>query len=357
MSKPLPSLKALRAFESTARHLSFNKAAKELYVTTAAVSQQVKSLEDQLGIILFHRLSRGLELTEAGLAGLPQLQKAFCLLTKGVAQIRGSQTQDLLTIESAPAFAAKWLLPRLKTFYARHPEIDLRIAGSLRQLDSGQHKNSLQEQFQIDEIDIAIRFGNGNYPGCQVDSLFEVSVMPLCSPTLVDGEHPLQAPSDLRFHTLLHDDTPWAGRPAWRDWFAAAKITELNAERGMRFNSVQLTLQAAMDGQGIALSSAALAADDISAGYLVAPFDIQLPLDNAYYLVTMQDDADLPQIAAFRQWIVDEAEQFRQEFQAPNKQPARLRATRAQRPNASPDTTRSDASGETRRPPLPMPPK
>lgn len=317
MSKSLPSLNSLRAFEAVARHLSFKKAADELNVTTAAVSQLVKTLEDYLGVALFHRLKRGLALTEAGLAGQPPLQKAFYMLTKGVASMRGTEEQDLLAVEGAPSFTSKWLLPRLAGFYAEQPDIDLRIAGSLDQVDTLPVETAVREQIRISGIDVAIRFGSGTYPGCRIDRLFRVAAVPLCNPALLTAKHPLRFPGDLEFHTLLHDDTPWEGRPDWAAWLAAAGVPGLPVHRGPHFNSIHLALQAAMAGQGVALGIEALAADDIADGRLAVPFDIRLPLDNSYYLVTLEEEADNPQVAVFRDWVLREAEQFRHDFPEP----------------------------------------
>jgi LysR family glycine cleavage system transcriptional activator len=336
-------LNSLRAFEAAARHLSFKNAADELNVTTAAVSQQVKTLEHYLGVTLFHRLNRGLALTEAGLAGQPLLQKAFCMLSKGVASMRGTEAQDLLAVEAAPSFTAKWLLPRLARFYAERPGIDLRIAGSLDQVDTRLVETMVREHFRAGHVDVAIRFGGGTYPGCRVDRLFRVAAVPLCSPALLSDRHPLHSPSDLAFHTLLHDDTPWEGRPDWAAWLAAAGVSELSANRGPHFNSVQLALQAAMAGQGVALGIEALAADDITDGRLVVPFAIRLPLDSAYHLVTLEEEADLPQVAAFRDWILREAGQFRRDFPEPvvtdtlsYPSPSRRRSADREKPNVTP---------------------
>lgn len=317
MPQSLPSLNSLRAFEAAARHLSFSKAAEELHVTPAAVSQQVKTLEDHLGVILFHRLNRNLALTAAGLAGLPQLQQAFCVLTEGVARMRGAGELRLLAVEAAPSFTAKWLLPRLPRFYAEQPEIDLRIVGTLKQVDPRPLGTEIQQTFFSGELNVGIRFGGGHYPGCRVDRLFRVAIAPLCSPALISGKHPLRKPQDLKSHILLHDDTPWEGRPDWATWAEHAGHPELAVARGPHFSSVQLVLQAAMEGQGVALGIEAIAADDISAGRLVVPFDIRLPLKSAYYLVTLEQDENSPRIAAFRDWILREAEQFRNEFPEP----------------------------------------
>ena len=168
MPRSLPSLHSLRAFESAARHLSFTKAAEELHVTPAAVSQLIKSLEDHIEVVLFHRLKRGLALTDAGLSGLPKLQQAFCLLSKGVDCMRGSVESDLLAVEAAPSFAAKWLLSRLPHFTEQYPEIDLRIAGSNDQIDSRTSVAAIRDGFRTGDVSIGIRFGLGRYAGCRV---------------------------------------------------------------------------------------------------------------------------------------------------------------------------------------------
>jgi len=311
MSKSLPSLNSLRAFEAAARHLSFTRAAEELHVTPAAVSQLIKSLEDHIGVALFHRLTRGLALTDAGLAGLPQLQKAFCMLSKGVDVMRGSLESDLLAVQSAPSFAAKWLLTRLPRFSAAHPEVDLRIAGSLEQIDSRARDVDARDTFRSGEVQIGIRFGTGEYTGCRVDPLLRIALVPLCSPALLTGEQPLRVPADLRHHTLLHDETPAEALPQWDTWLSAAGVDNVSPARGPHYNSTQLVLQAAMEGQGVALGIDVLAADDVEAGRLVVPFDVHLPVESAYYMVTLEETADLARIAAFREWILAEASGFR----------------------------------------------
>jgi LysR family glycine cleavage system transcriptional activator len=313
MAQSLPSLNALRVFEAAARHLSFSKAAEELHVTPAAVSHQVKTLEDQLGVVLFHRLNRGLALTDAALTGLPQLQKAFCAMTKAVSSMRGAEDSHLLMVEVAPSFAAKWLLPRLPRFAGLRPDIDLRIAASLAQIDAQLSNTDIRGDFRSGETNLAIRFGGGNYPGCRVDLLFTVEAVPLCSPALLAGPPPLKTPQDLASHVLLHDDTPYEGQPTWEAWLDAAGASGVAVNRGLHVNSMQMVLQAAADGQGVALSIEALAADDIAAGRLVIPFDVRLPLSNAYYVVSLEETADLPRVAAFRDWILGEAERFRKE--------------------------------------------
>jgi LysR family glycine cleavage system transcriptional activator len=301
---------ALRVFESAARHLSFKRAAEELFITPAAVSQQIKTLEHQLGIKLFNRHSRGLSLTEEAKVGLPMLIEGFEKLVDSVHRIRGANEDATLTVWMAPSFAAKWLIPRLHRFYEACPGIDLNITASRNLIDSNTSKKTIPaENFKRDNVDIAIRFGKGDYPGCRVDKLFSVNAIPLCSPRLLKGKHPLRSPEDLRFHTLLHDDTRYEGRPDWATWLKAAAVDNVDSTHGVHFNHVNLALTAAVEGQGVVLSINALASEDIAAGRLVIPFDIGLPLEYAYYLITLEEVTDHPNTAAFRDWLIEEARQ------------------------------------------------
>lgn len=299
---------ALRVFESAARHLSFKRAAEELSITPGAVSQQIKRLEHQLGVELFVRHNRGLSLTEEAKAGLAGVSDGFSSLVESVRQIRGAEIPASLTVWMAPSFAARWLVPRLHHFRAAQPEIDLSISASRNLIDSKASLSGITaDSFRRDDVDVAIRFGKGDYPGCRVDKLFSVTAVPLCSPRLLDGEPPLRKPDDLRYHALLHDDTPYEGRPEWSTWLAAAGIEDVDTRRGIRFNGVNLALTAAAEGQGVVLSILALAAEDIAEGRLVVPFDLALPLDYAYYLITREDRADDPATKLFREWVIAEA--------------------------------------------------
>lgn len=298
---------ALRVFECAARHLSFRRAANELSITPGAVSQQIKRLEHLLGVKLFVRHNRGLSLTDEARAGLPAVTDGLAQLVESVRLIRGAETQVSLTVWMAPSFAARWLVPRLHRFQAAHPEIDLTISASRNLIDSKAFAGGITaDSFRRDNVDLAIRFGKGDYPGCRVDKLFAVAAMPLCSPRLLDGERPLSCPHDLRLHTLLHDDTDYEGRPDWATWLAAAGVEDVDTKRGIHYNHADLALTAAAEGQGVVLSLLALAAEDIAAGRLVVPFDLALPLEYAYYLITVEDRADDTSIALFRDWIVAE---------------------------------------------------
>ena len=299
---------ALRVLECAARHQSFKRAAEELFITPAAVSQQIKTLEHQLGVKLFNRHSRGLSLTAEAEAGLPLLTAGLQQLSDAVRRIRSAGGEASLVVWMAPSFAAKWMVPRLHRFYAAHPEIDLTVSASRNLIDSRESGSGVPaENFSRDMVDVAIRFGKGDYPGCRVDKLFDVTAIPLCSPRLLEGEHPLRSPQDLRHHTLLHDDTVYEGRPDWATWLAAAGVDDVDSRHGIHFNHVNLALTAATEGQGVVLSMSTLAAEDIAAGRLVIPFDIALPLEYAYYLITREDRSEHEQTALFREWVMAEA--------------------------------------------------
>lgn len=304
------SLNALRAFESVARHGSFKAAAEELFVTPAAISQQIKSLEDSLGVKLFHRQSRSITLTKDAQRGIAKASEGFNNLSEAIKLIRADGDNTTLTVWSSPSFAAKWLVPKLTEFTRANPGIDLEISAERSLIDttSNGSTGSIQiDKFKREEVDIAIRFGQGIYEGCKVDKLFEVSAIPLCSPQLLKGNNALKTPDDLRHHTLLHDATPYEGRPSWSVWLDAAGVENIDAEHGITFNSVSMALAAAAEGQGVVFTLEALAKDDIEAGRLVAPFDLSLPMSFAYYMITLEEFADKPKITRFRDWLLNKA--------------------------------------------------
>ncbi|MCR9215442.1 MAG: transcriptional regulator GcvA [Proteobacteria bacterium] len=298
MSRSLPPLNALRAFEAAARHLSFTKAAEELNVTPAAIGHQVKALEEYLETPLFYRLTRALRLTEAGQSALPSLSQGFDTLSEGIDKIRAQKNSNELTLSVSPSFGAMWLVPRLEKFRRRHPDIDIRLDGTDHLVDVAKG-----------EADMALRYGPGGYPGVQSDWLFSQFNTPVCSPLLLEGEHPLTTPDDLRHHTLLHID--WKDAEAsWRMWLLAAGLTDIDPTRGPRFSMESMAVQSALDGQGVALIGDVLAADDLAAGRLIRPFDANLstPLTFSYYLLTAKESMEKPKITAFRNWLLEEAE-------------------------------------------------
>jgi LysR family glycine cleavage system transcriptional activator len=296
MTRPLPPLNALRAFEAAARHLSFTKAAEELNVTPGAVSHQVKSLEEMLNVPLFHRLTRSLRLTVAGQAALPTLIQGFDKLALGVEQLRSYCEGGVLTISVSPSFGAMWLMPKLERFRNQHPDIEIRIDGTDRLVD-----------LTRDTADVAIRFGPGGYSGVHVDHLLTPVNTPVCSPALLQGAHPLREPEDLRHHTLLHID--WSDAEAsWRMWLLAAGLQDIDPTRGPHFNLENMAVQAALEGQGVALVADVLVADHIAAGRLVRPFGpgFSTPLKFCYYLLSPKENAVPPKITAFRNWLLAE---------------------------------------------------
>lgn len=298
MNRRLPSLNALRAFEAAARHLSLTKAARELHVTPAAVSHQIKALEADLGLPLMHRVKGGFVLSEAAKVGLPGLRDAFDRLHEAVRGMRLEEVSRILTVSAAPSFAATWLVPRLDRFKQRYPEIDVRLDASFGMVD-----------FLHDNVDVAVRYGPGDYAGLHAVRLFDEEMFPVCSPLLLERGPPLSEPRDLARHNLLHSDwTPEKGVwPDWRMWLLAAGAEEVDSDRGPRFTQQSIALQAAVQGQGVALGSPALVADDLAAGRLAKPFDLSVPVDFCYFVVAPPATAELPRVRAFRDWLVAEA--------------------------------------------------
>jgi len=300
MSSRLPPLNALRAFEAAARHLSFRRAAEELFVTPAAISHQIKGLEDYLGVPLFHRLNKSLLLTEAGQAALPTLREGFERLAEAVELMRADSPSRFLTVSVAPSFASKWLVPRLERFRQSVPGIDIRIDATSRCVD-----------FIRDRVDLGIRYGAGDYPGLHSDCLRDDEIVPVCNPALLTGGHPLQQPVDLRYHTLLHIDDPvitGGGWPDWSMWLISAGVDGVDGSRGPRFSQASMAIQAAVEGHGVALVGAVLVEDDLAAGRLVNPFCLRAPVKFCYYLVCPPAAVQRQAVAAFREWLLAEVD-------------------------------------------------
>lgn len=306
-----PPLNALRTFEAVARLKSFTKAANELYVTRAAVSHQIKNLEEFLGFPLIIRHARSISLTPAGDAALPKLREGFNSLSDAVHLMQSQQSNANINVWMAPSFASKWLVPRLNRFSKRHPDIDMQISGNASLVDSSEKSTHFMEElFRSKDVDVVVRFGSGDYSGCHVQKLFSVEAVPLCSPRLRDDpKHPLLTPDDLKHHTLLHDRTDYMGRPEWSKWLEAAKTRGINVKRGLKFNHVSLAMEAAMDGQGVLMSIKSLAKHDIEAGRLCIPFDLSLPLEMAYYIIRPESAvSNQYAVDAFTDWILEEAQ-------------------------------------------------
>ncbi|MEJ6395527.1 transcriptional regulator GcvA [Gymnodinialimonas sp. 2305UL16-5] len=297
MHRSLPPLRALRAFEAAARHLSFAQAAAELGVTPGAVSHQIKALEDRVGAPLFHRLTRALRLTEAGEAALPLLTEGFDRLADGAARLQLRDDENLLTVSVSPGFGSLWLVPRLDRFRRQHPKIEVRIDGTDRLVDVANG-----------EADVAIRYGPGGYTNVQSQRLFAMRATPVCSPGLLARGLPLQSPADLAHHTLLHVEWKEA-EGSWRTWLLAAGATDVDPFKGPRFTKEEMAVRAALEGEGIALIGDRMAADHLASGRLVCPFsaDLSTPLVFAYFLLSPLNWQDDPKITCFSNWVLAEA--------------------------------------------------
>jgi LysR family transcriptional regulator, glycine cleavage system transcriptional activator len=309
----LPPLNALRVFEAAARHLSFKEAANELHITQAAVSHQIKSLEEYLGVELFRRAGRGVALTEAARACLPRLREGFDQLAAAVEMIRERAEETELRITAPPVFTARWLMPRLADFSRREPRVEVRVVASSKMVDAGAlDAPALMSGLDLrdDVSGVEIHLGMGEYPGYRADRLFSVSMVAVASPELLKGEAALRAPADLLKHVLLHDDAmdQVTHGEAWRKWLENAGVADAaGAIRGPHFSSNILSLEAASQRLGVALALRPLVDDDIESGRLVAPFAAELRPPSAYYLVCPEVIAERPAVAAFRTWLLEQA--------------------------------------------------
>jgi LysR family glycine cleavage system transcriptional activator len=295
MTARLPSLNGLRAFEAAARHLSFTQAASELNVTQTAISHQIRRLEEELGIRLFIRKNRALALTPQARDYLPGVRAAFNDLRLATDRLLRKDDDKVLTVSTLASLAAKWLLPRLTAFQEAHPGIDVRITTSTALVD-----------FKNGDVDTAIRYGRGHWPGVRAEWLMADEGFPVCSPALLSGKKPLRTPEDLRDHVLLH--TSNANYDDWRLWLTAAGLPpDISKQPGITFDLILMTVQAAIDGIGVAMGRTSYVQDDIAKGRLVVPFNIALPADAGFYLVSPEGAADPPKLKAFRQWLVASA--------------------------------------------------
>ncbi len=295
MANRLPPLNALRAFEASARQLSFTRAAEELFVTQAAVSHQIKALEDNLGIKLFMRKNRSLLLTEEGQSYYLDIKDIFNSLHEATERLLARGAKGAITVSAQPSFAIQWLVPRLTTFNALHPDIDVRI----KAVD--QPENSLTE-----DVDVAIYYGRGSWPTIHADKLNTEYLIPVCSPLLLqenaaNGKPPLLSLDDLQHHTLLHDTS----RKDWKRWFKQVGVKGVNVNHGPIFSHSAMVVQAALYGQGIALAYSVLAQPDIDSGRLICPFNDVLISKNAYFVVCREAQKEIGKIEAFRMWLLD----------------------------------------------------
>jgi LysR family glycine cleavage system transcriptional activator len=291
MALVLPSLNGLRAFEAAARHLSFTKAAAELNVTQTAISHTIKRLEDQLGIRLFERRNRALLLTREAQTYLPAIRAAFEDLRQATARLQRREREGVLTVSTTASLAAKWLVSRVTGFQDAHPGAEVRITTSANLVD-----------FRREDVDMAVRYGHGAWPGLRADWLMAEDIFPVCSPALREGENPLRTPDDLARHTLLHTT---ASREDWQLWLTAAGLpVSLARRRGLNFDQSFMAIQAAVEGLGVALGRSPLVERDIAEGRLVVPFDVKLPADAGYYVVAPLETAATPKITLFRDWLL-----------------------------------------------------
>jgi len=294
-------LNALRAFEAAARHLSYVAAADELNVTPAAVGHLVRGLEATVGVELFHRSQTGparLVLTDAAQAVLPELQTGFDHLAVAFERLKAARGQITISVTVPPAFADKWLLPRIERFAASYPRYELRIDTSGRLVD-----------FAAERVDVGIRYGAGRWPGLESTFLLRDAFFPVCSPALLAGAHPLRGPEDLAHHSLIHDrsmafDSKF---PTWRSWLQTAGFPDIDCDRGLQINDSAAAYQAAINGSGVALGRTTLVADDLATGRLVRPFGDAMDCELAYYLAHRPKADSDPGIAAFKAWICAEA--------------------------------------------------
>ena len=292
MLRRLPPLNALKAFEAAARHESFTRAAEELFVTQGAVSHQVKALEAELGIKLFTRERQRLIITDAGREYLTTLRDAFDRIALGTERLLQRQTSGVLTLSTSPDFAAKWLVSRLGRFAEEHPSIDLRVSATLHHID-----------FAREDVDLAVRHGDGNWPGLDVVRLSSEALFPVCSPKLLTGRSRLAKPADVLRFPLIHVDD----RKDWVRWLEAAGVQGVELSHGPVLNRVSMAIDAAVDGQGIVLARTTLAAADLINGRLLRPFAEELRLSKTYWIICPKATTGLPKIVTFRDWLLAEA--------------------------------------------------
>jgi len=293
MPRRLPPLNALKAFEAAARNESFTRAAEELHVTQGAVSHQVKALEATLGLKLFNRERQRLTLTDPGRDYLAVVRDALDRIALGTERLVQWQTSGALTVSTSPDFAAKWLVYRLGRFAESHPEIDLRVSATAPHVD-----------FAREDVDLAVRHGDGKWPGLDAVRLCSERLFAVCSPKLVSGRNRIKSAADLLKLPLLHLND-WT---TWMRWFEAAGVSDPIAH-GPSVNQASMLIDLAVDGQGVALARTALAAWDLINGRLVRPIDVSLRMSNTYWIVCPKASANVPKIATFRDWLLAEAAQ------------------------------------------------
>jgi LysR family glycine cleavage system transcriptional activator len=308
MPRRLPQLNALKTFEAAARHESFTRAAEELCVTQGAVSHQVKALETELVVKLFNRERQRLITTHAGREYLAVVRDALDRIAMGTERLLQRQSAGALTVSTSPDFAAKWLVHRLGRFADAHTGIDLRVSATLHHVD-----------FAREDVDLAVRHGDGHWSGLHVTRLCTEHLFAVCSPKIATT---LARPADVLKFPLLH----LQGSNAWPEWLEAAGVARGEAIQGPMLNRASMLIDAAVDGQGIALARTALAAWDLINGRLVRPFSTALPLAKSYWIVSPEATASLPKLVAFRAWLLAEAHEDVRRLQALAEPATRVRA-------------------------------
>jgi LysR family glycine cleavage system transcriptional activator len=291
MTRKLPPLNSLPCFEAAARHLNFSKAADELNVTPGAISRAIKNLEDQLNVLLFERETRSVRLTSVGEPYARAVRDVLDQLAAATALATTRRSDSTLNVSTSDGFAGRWLVPRLYRFHRAHGDIDVRVA------TTGKLTN-----FLGDGIDIAIRYGSGNYPRLTSEFLTDEEVFPVCSPKLLKGAHPLRKPEDLKHHTLIRDTYPID----WATWLASAGVKGVNARKGLTFDSYTFAVEAAVQGEGVVLGRTMLVAADLAAGRLIQPFKHALKAHSSFYVVYPPDAIRQRKVKAFRDWLFAE---------------------------------------------------
>jgi len=297
MKRSLLPLNALRAFDAAARHMSFKHAADDLSVTPAAISQQIRSLEEFLGVDLFRRTNRSLVLTEAAQLSLAPLKEAFELMEQSVDILTDSKTANHLRVSISPSFASKWLVPRLASYYERRPDAVVKIDATMQVTD-----------FKVEDTDICIRYGHGNYPGLYVEEILRETIFPVCSPELKESGIFAECPSAILKHTLIHDDSTVEddSAPNWSMWLKAAGVENPGGMPALHFNNNALAIEAAVAGRGIALARSAIAEEDLKAGRLVKPFGEGVPIDFKHHIVCPKDKLKNERVLEFIDWLRSE---------------------------------------------------
>ena len=293
----LPPLNSLRAFEVAARLGGFVAASSELNVTPAAVSHQVKLLEAHLGVELFKRLPRGMELTNAGRELLPEISQGLAHFARAIGSLSGGDLKGKLRVNVPPSFATLWLVPRLNGFLNAFPDIQLRLTAYNQAPD-----------LINDEVDIRIAYGKGNYPGLKTDYIMEESIFPICAPSLLN-KSPLRRMSDLKNHTLIHDINVGDDEPSmtWAHWLRGSDVTEDMIKQHVEYSDTILMVEAAVKGQGVALGRSSVMADHLETGKLIKPFNMQRTSEYAYYMITTDEGAERPRVRAFLDWLKRQA--------------------------------------------------